>query len=167
MTIRYPTLSACREILFPIIREHMAAVEPAPFYENEQRGLDKLESTFELMQRDNYPDALDKAAYLFCSVIDGHPFSNGNKRLAVTLLIYMLLVNDYKIHAPTMDVVHAELLRLFPKLRWEKVNAFHHAHEFFFYHLALVIADRGQKGQMTFGQERQAVKELLLSIAVR
>ena len=160
----YPTLSALRELLFPIIRQHMAAHEPAPRYENERRGLEKLETTFALMERNDYPDLLSKSAYLFCSIIDGHPFSNGNKRLAVILLTYVLLVNGYQISAPDMQAIRDELRRFFPKLRWEDVSAFRHPHEYFFYHLALVIADRAQKGKLTFRQEQHSVRELLAFI---
>ncbi|NOS67757.1 MAG: type II toxin-antitoxin system death-on-curing family toxin [Candidatus Peribacteraceae bacterium] len=150
-----------------MIRQHMAIHEPAPYYDGERRGLDKLEGTFGLMQRDNYPDLLGKAAYLFCSVIDGHPFSNGNKRLAVTLLTYFLLMNGFRISAPSMLAVRAELERFFPNLRWEDVHAFRHPHEYFFYHLALIVADRAQKGKLNFRQEQDAVQQLLAFIAVK
>jgi hypothetical protein len=119
------------------------------------------------MQRDNYPKAIDKAAYLFCSVIDGHPFSNGNKRLAVALLTYFLLTNNYKIHAPNMEIIREELQGRFPNLHWENIHAFRHSHEYFFYHLALIIADRSQKGQMTFKEEQNAVKQLVSLIIVK
>ena len=145
----------------------MAIAEPAPFYEDERVGLEKLDATFGLMQSDHYPNDLARAAYLFCSVIDGHPFSNGNKRLAVALLSYFLLMNGYRIHAPSMEAVREELRRLFPKLRWEHVESFTFSHEYFFYHLALIIADRTQKGHMTFSQEKAAVEELLAFVAFR
>lgn len=161
----YPTLSACRQILFSFIRKEMATSEPAPYYDGETRGLEKLETIFALMQRPEYDDDLRKAAYLFCSVIDGHPFSNGNKRLSVALLTYFLILNGYHISAPSMHAVRAELQRLFPHLRWEHVQAFHHAHEYFFYHLALIIADRSQKGRLSFRQEQDAVRMLLAFIS--
>ena len=165
--MQYPTLDHCRDLLFPLIAENMAMHEPAPAYDVERRGLQKLESIFHLMQRDDYPALLHKAAYLFCSVIDGHPFSNGNKRLAVTALSFFLIVNGYHISAPSMEAVRAELHRFFPLLHWENIHAFHHPHEYFFYHLALIIADRAQKGKMTFRQEKDAVRELLQFIGVR
>ena len=37
--MNYPTLAICKELLFPIIREHMAIHEPAPYYDDERRGL--------------------------------------------------------------------------------------------------------------------------------
>ena len=157
----YPTLQACHDLLFPLIKEEMARHEPAPKYDYEAQGLRKLESIFTLMDRDEYDGLLPKAAYLFCAVIDGHPFSNGNKRLAVSLLTYFLVVNGYRISAPSMEAVRMELQRLFPHLKWEEVHSFRHPHEYFFYHLALIIADRGQKGQLSFSQEQAAVVDLL------
>ncbi len=161
IAMKYPTITVSRQLLFPFIREQMAVVEPAPLYENEAHGLAKLESTFTLMRSDHYPDLLTKAAYLFCSIIDGHPFSNGNKCLGVASLTYFLITNGIHISAPSMEAVRMELRRLFPKLRWEDIGAFRHSHEYFFYHLALIIADRSQKGQMTFKQEQSAVRQLL------
>ena len=163
--MKYPTLTICRQLLFTLIREEMSSVEPAPFYENETPGIKKLESTFALMQNRHYGGLFEKAAYLFCSIIDGHPFSNGNKRLAVATLTYFLITNGMHISAPSMEVVHSELRRLFPKLQWVNVSAFRHPHEYFFYHLALIIADRSQKGHMTFQQEQAAVRELLAFIS--
>ncbi|MEN9561352.1 MAG: hypothetical protein RIQ56_625 [Candidatus Parcubacteria bacterium] len=164
--MQYPTLQICQEILFPLIRNEMVRYEPAPYYEDERKGIEKMTGTFDLMQRDDYEGIFGKAAYLFCSVIDGHHFSNGNKRLAVALLTYFLIVNGYKIHGPAMGAVENELRHFFPKLQWEEVRAFHHSHEYFFYHLALVIADRKQKGKMTFREEQSAVRQLLEFITV-
>ena len=164
--MRYPTLSAAKELLFPLIRNNMSKAEPAPYYDDERRGLDRLAATFELMQRDDYPDDLSKAAYLFCSVIDGHFFSNGNKRLGVAVLTYFLIVNGWKISAPELGVMREELRRFFPHLQWEEISAFRFVHEYFFYHLALIVADRKQKGSMKFSEEQKAVRELLGVIAI-
>jgi prophage maintenance system killer protein len=157
----YPTPDTCRQLLFPYIRSRLVSDEPAPIYDDEQVGLRRLEGILGLMQRDDYKGVLGKAAYLFCSIIDGHPFSNGNKRLAVTLLLYTLLSNGWLVNAPNLVVMRSELVRIFPNLLWEEVQTFRYPHEFFFYHLALIIADRKQKGHMTFHQEQMAVRELL------
>jgi hypothetical protein len=165
--MKYPSIEICKKLLFPLIREAMIISEPAPFYEYERTGLDKIESIFHLMESGYYPDELTQISYLFCSVIDGHPFSNGNKRLAVALLSYCLVMNSYKIHIPNMDALKEELQRLFPKLKWEQVKSFRYPHEYFFYHLALIIADRAQKGHITFRQEQEAVRESLTFIVLK
>lgn len=161
MNTDYPSRLICLHILFPLIREQMVTSEPAPFYEDERVGLDQIDSVFELMQSGYYEDELTQAAYLFCSVIDGHPFSNGNKRLAVALLTYFLMVNKYKMHPLNMSALREQLQRQFPLLKWEHIRSFKYVHEYFFYHLALIIADRSQKGRMTFSQEQVAVRYLL------
>lgn len=165
--MRYPTLHECRELLFPLIREEMARSEPAPYYERERSGMNRIESILTLMRRDDYETFFEKSAYMFCSVIDGHPFSNGNKRLAVTLLSFALILNDYHLHVPNMEALRQEFERLFPHVKWETVMAFKYPHEYFFYHLALIIADRSQKGRMSFQKEREAVVELLKYVAVK
>jgi len=163
---RYPSIPVCRELLFPFIRRHMALSEPAPFYEGELLGLEHLQGIFALMRRREYRGVIGKCAYLFCSVIDGHHFSNGNKRLAVALLTYSLLMNGKRISAPAMDVMREELKRIFPKIQWEEVRAFRYPHEYFLYHLALVIADRRQKGAISFTQEQVAVRALLTFVTI-
>ncbi|MFH0770290.1 MAG: type II toxin-antitoxin system death-on-curing family toxin [Candidatus Peregrinibacteria bacterium] len=139
----------------------MAAREPVPRYEYEEVGMKKLASTLELMKRSNYSPLLAKAAYLFCSIIDGHHFSNGNKRLAVALLTYFLMMNGYDVHVPLLAELQRRMKRVFPKLIWEHIDIFALAEEYFFYHLALVIADRNQKGNLTFSQEQTLVRNLL------
>ncbi len=164
--MHYPTLLQCKNLLFPLIEEEMATNEPAPDYKNEKRGLQRTESILMLMQRDDYADFFAKAAYMFCALIDGHPFSNGNKRLAVALLSFFFILNNYVIHTLKMEDVRQELERLFPDLKWQTVHSFHYPHEYFLYHLALVIADRNQKGKMTFTQEQSAVVDLLKFIVM-
>lgn len=165
--MHYLTLEICREELFPYIRKKMATSEPAPSYEQEPEGMKKLESTLKLMQWDEYQGRIEKAAYLFCSVIDGHPFSNGNKRLSVTLLIAFLLINKCKIRSQNMDTVQEELKKAFPHLHWESVQSFEQPIEHFFYHLALILADRTQKGEMSFHQEKEAVVQLLDAVVIQ
>lgn len=42
-----------------------------------------------------YRGLLKKAAALFYFCINDHPFENGNKRFAVTAMLYLLYKNDY------------------------------------------------------------------------
>ena len=91
-------MSSCENLIFPYIRERMASEEPAPDYIYETSGIKRLDGIFQLMKRSEYKGALGKAAYMFCSIIDSHHFSNGNKRLAVSLLVYFLLINVLNIH---------------------------------------------------------------------
>ena len=162
--IHHPTIAVCKALLFPLIQEQMAIAEPAPEYEHEPHGIDRLESVLQLMDSGHYADELAQASYLFCAIIDGHPFSNGNKRLAVTLLSYFLLINGNRFHVSNIAIIREELRRKFPHLEWQKVHSFKNWHQYFLYHLALIIADRAQKGRMTFQDEQKAVRELLVFV---
>lgn len=42
-----------------------------------------------------YRGTLKKALALFYFCIKNHPFENGNKRFAVTIMLYFLITNDY------------------------------------------------------------------------
>lgn len=162
--IQYPTILICEKILFPFIRERMAEREPVPQYFFEKEGMEKLRSILEFMKNPHYSPSLAKAAYLFCSVIDGHHFSNGNKRLAVALLTYFLVINGFAIQEHHLSSIQKILRQAFSRLKWEHVDAFSRSEEYFFYHLALVIADRNQKGNLTFTQEQRLVRNLLAFI---
>ena len=48
---------------------------------------------------DLYPDAVDKAAAIFESVILNHPFSDGNKRTGYVLMRLVLMDSGYDITA--------------------------------------------------------------------
>lgn len=62
----------------------------------ESLNLSNLESVLEFIQNDDYyPNFVDKLTHLFYSVCQFHCFADGNKRLAITLSAYFLLVNGY------------------------------------------------------------------------
>lgn len=62
----------------------------------ESLNLSSLESVLEFIQNDDYyPNFADKLTHLFYSVCQFHCFADGNKRLAITLSAYFLLVNGY------------------------------------------------------------------------
>ncbi|WP_184541722.1 type II toxin-antitoxin system death-on-curing family toxin [Mucilaginibacter sp. FT3.2] len=67
----------------------------------EQGGLEaaiaRPQATFDGV--DLYPDAIDKAAAIFESIIINHPFLDGNKRTAYTLLRLTLLETGIDIDA--------------------------------------------------------------------
>ncbi len=58
--------------------------------------LGKLESVLQHIQNDDYyPDFVDKLTHLFFCTCEFHCFEDGNKRLAITLSAYFLLLNGY------------------------------------------------------------------------
>jgi death on curing protein len=81
-----------------LAKELMDWDEPIPDFET--RFPEKLESAintpFQTFDRKSlYKGLRGKAAALFYFMIKDHPFQNGNKRVAVTTLLYFLSSNGY------------------------------------------------------------------------
>lgn len=58
--------------------------------------LGRLESVLVNIQNDDYyPTFVDKITHLFYCICEFHCFQDGNKRLAITLSAYFLLLNGY------------------------------------------------------------------------
>ena len=61
-----------------------------------QLDLGRLESVLQHIQNDDYyPSFVDKLTHLFFCTCEFHCFADGNKRLAITLSAYFLLLNGY------------------------------------------------------------------------
>lgn len=56
-----------------------------------------------------YPSIVDKAAALGFSIIQNHPFVDGNKRTGHAAMETFLLLNGFEIAAPTDEQVHIVL----------------------------------------------------------
>jgi len=72
--------------------------EPLPDFSTRYPG--KLESCLEQPFQtfggdDLYPALVDKAATIFYLVTKNHPFENGNKRMAVSIALTFLYVNNH------------------------------------------------------------------------
>lgn len=52
-----------------------------------------------------YPDIVHKAAALLDSLINNHPFVDGNKRTGITATAMFLQMNEYSLTASNQDVV--------------------------------------------------------------
>ena len=52
-----------------------------------------------------YPDIYDKAAQLCYSLIENHPFADGNKRIGVHLTLLFLMVNDENIEYSQKELI--------------------------------------------------------------
>lgn len=72
--------------------------DPIPSFSPHVRGL--LESALNSPKQtfggeELYPMLADKAAILFYSLIQNHPFRNGNKRIATASLLIFLFINNH------------------------------------------------------------------------
>ena len=66
----------------------------------------KLEGILEQVKNDDYyPEFVDKLTHLFYCTCEFHCFEDGNKRLAITLSAYFLLLNGYMAVAKDFFVI--------------------------------------------------------------
>lgn len=71
-----------------------------------QFDLGRLESVLEHIKNDDYyPEFVDKLTHLFFCTCEFHCFEDGNKRLAITLSAYFLLLNGYMAAAKVFFIV--------------------------------------------------------------
>lgn len=90
------TVDEAEYVAHRLVKEMMDYGEPMGDFMT--RYPNKLESCLEqpfatFGSEELYPTLLNKAVLLFYLVIKNHPFENGNKRMAVMLMLYFLFVN--------------------------------------------------------------------------
>jgi len=121
--------------------------EEAPAYEQETEGVELVRGVIEKMQFAYYDTIFDKAAYLFLEVIIGHPFSNGNKRLALVLALVFLLYNHYLFDATRSKEGYKELLTIsFPEIKqWQDYEEFSGI-DCALYNVATIVARHHEEG---------------------
>jgi len=92
------SLHEAEYIAHSLAKEFLNYDEPIPDFKT--RYPNKLESCLEqpFQRFDNkelYPSLIDKSTLLFYLIIKNHPFENGNKRMAVTITLVFLHINDH------------------------------------------------------------------------
>lgn len=95
-TIKRINLADVEYTAFQIAKKFMEWSEPIPDFET--RFPDKLESCIETPfqtfdRKSLYQGLVGKSSILFYLMIKNHPFQNGNKRIAITTLIFFLIQN--------------------------------------------------------------------------
>ena len=95
-TTQRVSLSDVEYIAFQLAKKFMEWSEPIPEFET--RFPDKLESCIETPfqtfdRKSLYKGLVGKSAILFYLMVKNHPFQNGNKRIAVTTLLFFLIQN--------------------------------------------------------------------------
>lgn len=159
--IAYIDLAECKEVVFPLIYLYLAEDEPAPSYQQEADGIGELEKVLGLVQRDDYyPDFYVKISYVMCSIAGSQYFSNGNKRLAVAVLLIFLMKNKAKILNAKSNELQKLLHDHFPKYKWDKNTNINGAHALFLYNLAIVIGDRNVWGFNDFSKLKEKVESI-------
>ncbi len=107
MRLKPIAIEEIKHIAHTLATETMSWDEPIPEFDS--RYPEKLESCvitpFQTFDRKLlFHGLVEKAAILFYLIIKDHPFQNGNKRLAVTILLVFLFINGYwiKMDAQTL-----------------------------------------------------------------
>lgn len=85
----------------------MTQHEPMPDFSS--HDTDKLQSSLKTIEQsfdgtDFYPELTDKAAALFYFMTKNHAFDNGNKRMAVSTVLFFLLKNGKWIYVDSHDL---------------------------------------------------------------
>lgn len=90
------SISEVKFIAFEFARKTMSWDEPIPDFETRYPNILEscLATPFQTFDKKYlYRGLIEKSAVLFYLMIKNHPFSNGNKRIAVTTLLVFLALN--------------------------------------------------------------------------
>lgn len=92
-----------------------------------ESALARPRATFD--RKELYPDLFSKAAALMDSLINNHPFLDGNKRTGVTTAGLFLRINGYKLTASSQELEECALrvavqgMKLAELARWIKKHS--------------------------------------------
>lgn len=78
--------------------------------------------------KDLYPTVFDKAAVYMKSIIADHPFTDGNKRTAITVAGIFLVCNGYKLNARPKDLEDYAVFVATKKPSAQEISAWLKAH---------------------------------------
>jgi death-on-curing family protein len=101
------TVKEVEYIAFRLAQESMSFNEPMPEFATRYPSILEscLSAPFQSFSgKDLYPAFMEKASVIFYLMIKNHPFQNGNKRVAMTTLFYLLYRNKkwLKVDAQTL-----------------------------------------------------------------
>ncbi|MBI2092722.1 MAG: type II toxin-antitoxin system death-on-curing family toxin [Deltaproteobacteria bacterium] len=94
--IKILSIQEVKEIAFELARETMSWDAPMPDFNTRFPNILEscLTTPFQTFDKKHlYKGSEEKAAILFYLMIKNHPFSNGNKRIAVTILLVFFYLN--------------------------------------------------------------------------
>lgn len=122
------TVAEIEYVTYALTQELMTWNEPIPSFNT--RFPDKLESCLiapfqRFNKKDLYQGHIKKAAFLFYLMIKNHPFQNGNKRVALTTLLYFLYKNKKSLRVDNQEFYNFAkwVAESNPKLKTETIQA--------------------------------------------
>ena len=101
------TVAIVEYLAFRLAKEHLSFDEPIPDFSTRFPNI--LESCVvtpfqRFSGKSLYPSLVAKASILFYLMIKNHPFQNGNKRIAITILLTFLLGNGKWLKADNQEL---------------------------------------------------------------
>lgn len=130
------------DVVFWFISQRYGNQEEVPIYRDNREGVEKLLGVLERVRWDTYyPTLLDKATYLLISINKGHFFSNGNKRLALSITTAFLIINGKQLQKHTKEEYKTLLTSLFPGHTECTDFPDFTSTDFVTYNLSIIIAD--------------------------
>ncbi|MBI3046471.1 MAG: type II toxin-antitoxin system death-on-curing family toxin [Candidatus Harrisonbacteria bacterium] len=122
------TISEVEYVAFRLAKEHMLWDEPIPDFGSRFPNILEscLASPFQSFGgKKLYKGLLEKASVLFYLMVKNHPFKNGNKRIAMTTLLYFLYKNKKWIKVDNQELYNFAkwVAASNPKLRRETIAA--------------------------------------------
>lgn len=112
MKINQLTVKEVEYIAFRLAQEYMSFNEPIPDFSSRFPNILEscLAAPFQTFSgKSLYTSLFDKAAVLFYLVIKNHPFQNGNKRIAITMLFVFLYKNRKWLKVDTQELYNFTL----------------------------------------------------------
>lgn len=97
MIIKGFTVEEVKLVAYELAKAYMEWGEPIPEFETRfPQVLERcIEAPFQTFGGQLYKGIVKKGSILFYLIIKNHPFQNGNKRIAVTVLLVFLFKNKY------------------------------------------------------------------------
>lgn len=101
--VKHVELEEVEHICFMLVDEFFPNSEPVPLFETRYKGV--LESCLtqpfmRIDRKDLYPTLFNKASSLFYFCVKNHPFENGNKRIAILVLLLFAYKNNFWLESP-------------------------------------------------------------------
>lgn len=161
MTIKYLGLDYVEKTVVPTIDKYYVRTNnPAHNYLDFPVAMEQVGGCLERARWDYCQDFLAKAAQQFLCINKGHFFDNGNKRLALVILLSFLLENGYILKELEKDEFADYLIRLFPEFTNFDDEQDFSGIEFAYYNLTIIVADSGKYG-WSYDQLKEKIKQFL------
>lgn len=122
------TIQQVQYVAHSLAQDTMTDAEPIPGFETRYPGVLEqcINAPFQTFGgKQLYRTLIDKIAILFYLMIKNHPFENGNKRVAVTTLLYVLWREGKWIEVPPIELYNFAkwIAASPPKLKDDAVRA--------------------------------------------